>query len=102
MIKIPTCQNCHKKWSWKQTFKRSFTLGGGMICPYCEKKQYLTARMRKRSTIIPFIITPLIMLGNLFFGPSYVFVFALLSLLPLFLGAYPFFIELSNEEEPLW
>ncbi|ASN05629.1 TIGR04104 family putative zinc finger protein [Virgibacillus necropolis] len=99
---MPTCQNCHKKWNWKQTFKKSFTLGGEMTCPYCEEKQYLTARMRKRSTIIPFIITSLIMLGNLFFGPSYVFVFALLGLFPLFFGIYPFFVELSNREESLW
>ncbi len=21
VIKMPTCQNCHNKWSWKQTFK---------------------------------------------------------------------------------
>lgn len=99
---MPTCQNCHEKWNWKQTFKRSFTLGGGMTCPYCEEKQYLTARMRKRSTIIPFIISALIMLGNLFFGPSYIFVFTLLGLLPLFFGIYPFFVELSNKEESLW
>ncbi|WP_010529144.1 TIGR04104 family putative zinc finger protein [Lentibacillus jeotgali] len=99
---MPSCQKCHKKWSWKQTFKRSFTLGGGMTCPYCGEKQYLTARMRKRSTIIPFIIGALIMLANLFFGPSYVSIFALLALLPLVFIINPFFVELSNEEEPLW
>lgn len=99
---MPTCQNCHHKWSWKQTFKRSFTLGGGMTCPYCEEKQYVTSRVRKKSTIIPFIIMALIMLSNLFFGPSYIFLFALVSLMPLFLWIYPFFIELSNKDESLW
>lgn len=99
---MPTCKNCHNKWSWKQTFKKSFTLIGGMTCPYCGKKQYLTARMRKRSTIIPFIIISLIMLGNLLFGPSYVALFSLLGLLPLVFIINPFFVELSNEEEPLF
>jgi CXXC-20-CXXC protein len=102
VIKMPTCQNCHHKWSWKQTFKKSFTLIGGMTCPYCDEKQYLTARMRKRSTIIPFIMVALIMLGNHFIGPSYVAVFALLGLLPLVIIINPFFVELSNEEEPLF
>lgn len=96
---MPTCQNCHKKWSWMQTFKRSFILIGGMMCPYCGEKQYLTSRIRKRSTIIPFIIAALIMLGNLFFGPSYVSVFAILALLPLFFLINPFFVQLSSEEE---
>lgn len=72
------------------------------MCPYCEEKQYLTSRVRKRGTIIPFIIMALIMLSNLFLGPSYIFLIALLSILPLFLGVYPFFIELSNKEESLW
>lgn len=99
---MPTCKNCHNKWSWKQTFKESFTLIGGMTCPYCGKKQYLTARMRKRSTIIPFIIISQIMLGNLLFGPSYVALFSLLGLLPLVFIINPFFVELSNKKEPLF
>lgn len=99
---MPTCKNCHNQWTWSQTFTRSFTLIGEMTCPYCSKKQYLTARMRKRSTIIPFILIFLIMFGNLLFGPSYIALFALLSLLPLVFIITPFFVELSNEEEPLF
>lgn len=67
---MPTCQNCYNKWSWRQTFKRSFT-SDGMTCPYCEEKQYLTSRVRKGSTIIPFIMITLIMLSNFFLGPSF-------------------------------
>ncbi|AOV08135.1 TIGR04104 family putative zinc finger protein [Sporosarcina ureilytica] len=98
---MPTCQNCHRRWSWKQPFNKSFTLIGGMICPYCGEKQYLTARMRKRSALMPFIIVPLILVGNHFLGPSYVAIFAFLGLLPLFFIINPFFVELPNEEEPL-
>jgi CXXC-20-CXXC protein len=45
--KMPTCQNCDQKWGWKQTLKKSFTLDTGMICPYCEKKQYTTKKVDK-------------------------------------------------------
>lgn len=99
---MPTCQNCQRQWNWKQTFKNSFILIGGMTCPSCEEKQYLTARMRKRGTIIPLIVIFLIVLGNLLFASSYVYMFAIFVLLPLFLVIYPFFVELSNEEEPLF
>ncbi|WP_200411805.1 TIGR04104 family putative zinc finger protein [Virgibacillus salexigens] len=98
---MPTCQNCHNKWSWKQTFKRTFT-SDGMTCPYCEDKQYLTSRVRKGSAIIPFIMITLIMLCNLFFGPSFIFFFALLGVIPLFFVIYPFFVEVSNKKEALW
>ncbi|WP_438310651.1 TIGR04104 family putative zinc finger protein [Sporosarcina sp. FA9] len=99
---MPTCQNCHNKWSWKQTFKKSFKFIGGMTCPYCSEQQYLTARMRKRSTLIPLIIVPLILLGNIFFGPFLLSLIALLGLLPLFFIINPFIVELSNKEEPLF
>lgn len=98
---MPTCQNCHYKWSWKQTLKKSFILSEGMTCPYCEKKQYITSRARKRSTVIPFLV-PLIMLGNLIFGTSYFSLIALIILIPFIFVIYPFIIELSNKEEALW
>ncbi len=99
---MPTCQNCYNTWSWKETFKKSFVITDGMICPYCGEKQYPTSRMRNRSAIFPSIIFTLIMLGNLFFGPSYVTLFLLLGLVPLFSVINPFFVELSNEEEPFF
>jgi len=98
---MPICQNCHHKWTWKQTFKRSFTLDTGMKCPSCEEKQYMTSRARKRSTAIPFLV-PLIMLGNLIFGSSYFSLIALIIFIPFIFVLYPFIMELSNKEEPLW
>lgn len=99
---MPICQNCHNQWSWSHTFKKSFNLGGGMACSFCGEKQYYSARFRKKSTIIPFIMIALIMIANLFFGPALIFVFAILGLLPLVLMINPFFVELSNKEEPLF
>lgn len=99
---MPVCQNCKRTWSWKQTFKKSFTLNHSMICDYCGAKQYVTTRTRKTSSMITFVTLPVIMLMNFFWGPSFIFVLALVVLIPIYLGIYPFFVELSNQEEPLW
>lgn len=98
---MPTCQNCQEKWTWSQALRRSLQLGGGMPCPYCGEKQYYSARMRRRSGFVSFII-PLVLFGNLLFGPSIISVIVLLSLVPIYLLVIPFFMELANEEEPLF
>ena len=99
---MPSCKSCHSKWSWKQTIKKTFTAFRGMTCPNCGEKQYLTARTRRVNTAIPLIIVPLMMLGNLYSSPSYFALFALLGLIPLVFIIYPFYVELSNEEESLF
>lgn len=98
---MPVCNNCQHKWSWKGTFKRSFTLGVGMMCPNCNEMQYYSARFRKRSSMVPFLI-PLLLTVNLFLGPSYLILILLLAFLPVYLILFPFFVELSNDEEALF
>ncbi|KAB8138525.1 hypothetical protein F9U64_04435 [Gracilibacillus oryzae] len=98
---MPVCQICHKTWSWKQTIKKSFTLDTGMNCPYCGEKQYVTTKTRKITALITFAV-PVIMLVNLFFGASLVFLFLLIGVVFLFFGTYPFYMKLSNEEETIW
>src|SRR5699024_12835621 len=95
---MSTCQNCNNKWSWKQTFKKSSISFGGMTCPYCGKKQYQTKRSGKRITIIYCTIFFLIMVHNIFFGPSFIAFFTLLGFIPLFFIINLFFFELSNED----
>jgi len=73
-----------------------------MKCPNCYEMQYYSSRFRKRSSVIPFLIITLLMLSNLIFGPSYIFLLALIGILPLYFGVYPLFVELSNDEESLW
>ncbi|WP_010097969.1 TIGR04104 family putative zinc finger protein [Ornithinibacillus scapharcae] len=99
---MPTCTTCHTKWSWKQTFKKSFTLDTGMTCPHCGEKQYLTSKSRKRNSFTVFII-PLILLVSLVFDISVVLRIVLIfSAAIVMFVTYPFFIELSEKEEPLW
>src|SRR5699024_3349428 len=99
---MPTCQNCRITWTWKETFNKQYNLMGEMTCPYCGEKQYYSAQYRKRGGIIPLVMISLIMLGNLLFGPSVYALIALFSLIPVIFIVSPFFIELANEEEPLF
>ena len=97
--KMPTCQNCDQKWSWKQTLRKSFTLDTGMICPYCEKKQYTTKSTRIRNFLITFIAMSVITFWSLFFGSSIALISLSVSFVPLVVILYPFWVELSNKEE---
>ena len=96
---MPVCQNCHQKWTWKQTFKKSFTLDNGMYCPYCEKKQYITKASRVRSALILFLPITLLNVWNLSFGPSMIILYIWIILIPLVIGLYPFWVELSSTEK---
>jgi|SRR5690625_119355 len=98
---MPTCQNCGKDWNWKQTVKRSFTLGTGMKCPYCESKQYFTTKARRRSSLLSFIVPLLILLPWLFELSIPAIISIFIGFFLVFIGIYPFLVELSNQEEPL-
>ena len=96
---MPTCQNCNQKWGWKQTLRKSCALDIGMICPYCEKKQYTTKSTRIKNFLITFIAMSVITFWSLLFGSSFVLLFILISFVPLSVILYPFWVELSNKEE---
>ncbi|NLI69175.1 MAG: hypothetical protein GX374_11090 [Bacilli bacterium] len=99
---MPVCNKCHRRWTWKQMFIKQFNLSGEMTCPYCGTKQYYAKRTKKWSGIIPTSAIVLIMGGNLVFGPSYLGLFFLVLFLPLYLLIFPFFVRLTDEEEPLF
>lgn len=95
---MPTCRNCDQKWTWIQTFKKSFTLDTAMICPYCEKKHYITKGTTIKTTLITFIAMTVMTFWSLFFGLSYAFISISISSVPLFVMLYPIWVELSNKE----
>ncbi|THE13054.1 hypothetical protein E1I69_09295 [Bacillus timonensis] len=99
---MPTCQKCNKKWSWKQTLKKSFTFTNAITCPYCGEKQYITARTRKISASISFIAPILGLFLNFYSDSPHVILFIMLGFLSLFIVIYPFYLETSNKEEPLF
>lgn len=96
---MPTCKNCHNKWSWKQTVKKMATLNPELTCPYCGGKQY---QSKKSKAIAPFLslIVLLPLLIQIFYDvPGAV----LLSLIPVLAVIvfliYPFLVKLSCKEE---
>ncbi|MEH7236835.1 TIGR04104 family putative zinc finger protein [Bacillus sp. JJ1562] len=88
-------------WSWKQTIKKSLTYKNAMSCPYCGENQYISSRTRKRTAVIGFI-APALILVNLFLDSPLVILYTMMGLIPLFIVIYPFYLELSNKEEPLF
>ncbi|MFB4168241.1 TIGR04104 family putative zinc finger protein [Virgibacillus sp. JSM 102003] len=96
---MPICQNCHNKWSFKQTINKSFTLDPWMTCPYCEEKQYQTKKSRMKSSLLNAIIL-LPLLINIFFDIPGVFLLGLFPVVFLIvMSLYPFIVELSSREE---
>ena len=100
---MPRCQNCNHQWTWKSTVRKSFTLGVGMECPNCGTRQYLTKKARKKTGILNIFPAPILILSAMFFDLE------IMTILPLavgvfsaFLAVYPYLVELSNENEPMW
>ena len=99
---MPECQNCGKTWRWKQSFKKSTQLNSGAECPHCGIKQYITTRPRKKSGMLSFLI-PIHLLFPVFFDISAALNFsAIIGLGIILIAHYPFMIELTSENEPMW
>ncbi|TRM10781.1 hypothetical protein FH966_03085 [Lentibacillus cibarius] len=96
---MPTCQNCHNKWSWKQTMKKMFTLDTGMNCPYCGERQYQTRKSRKNAGLLNFfILLPLLL--NIFFDiPAAILLSSFPVLFFLVMSLNPVLMHLSSKEE---
>ncbi|WP_370529765.1 TIGR04104 family putative zinc finger protein [Alkalihalobacillus sp. AL-G] len=50
--------NCNRKWTWKQTIINLFKIRK-RICPYCKKKQFLSAKSRNNLSLLGIIPLPL-------------------------------------------
>jgi len=96
---MPTCENCNNKWSWKQTFKKSFTLDNKMTCPYCGEKQYQTKKSNiKIGFLTPIVLLPLLI--QIFFDVPVAILFSLFPVLFIVVMLlFPFLVELSSRED---
>lgn len=99
---MPTCQACGEQWTWKQTFKKMFTLDTSMICPYCDRKQYFSAQSRRKMSMLGFIPPLLLLIPLLFDINPFVMIMILIGTTMIYLGILPRLIDLSNHEEPHW
>ncbi|WP_212921721.1 TIGR04104 family putative zinc finger protein [Ornithinibacillus bavariensis] len=96
---MPTCKSCGTEWAWKQTVKKTFS---NMKCPHCGEKQYLTARSRKKSSVVAFLAPLTLLFSFIVNFSSIVTIILLIGLSIVWFGLSPCIVELSNEEEPLW
>lgn len=96
---MPTCQNCHNQWNWKQTMKKITTLNPTMICPYCAAMQYQTQKSKTKTAILtPVVLLPLLL--NIFFDISLaVLLSSYLILAVLVILLSPFLVELTSKEK---
>jgi len=96
---MPTCDNCHNKWNWKQTIKKTTTLNPVMTCPYCGEKQYQTQKSKtKVGFLTTIVLLPLLL--QIFFDMPGAFLLSIFPILTvIFILLYPFLIKLSSREE---
>src|SRR5690625_7868770 len=80
---MPVCTNCHKKWSWKQTVKKTNSLYPKMTCPLCGAAQYHSRKSLRRGAFLNLMIL-LPLLIQLFFDVPCIILLSLFSVLALF------------------
>lgn len=98
---MPTCEKCQTEWTWKDSQKAIFQFKKGLKCPYCGETQYQTSSSQKRTSLVG--MAPLLMLPVVIFIDSWFLTISLILLASIsHLSLIPFFMKLSNEEEPLW
>ncbi|WP_181347895.1 TIGR04104 family putative zinc finger protein [Thalassobacillus sp. CUG 92003] len=99
---MPVCNNCRNEWSWGDCVKKAFRFRNGIKCRCCGEIQYQTqASMRKASLygMIPLFLLPLV----ISFDMSIIVSFAIFFLAELvYLALFPYSLELTNKQEPLW
>lgn len=96
---MPTCKNCDKKWSWKQTVKKMATLNPELTCPYCGEKQYQTQKSKTKAAFLtPIVLLPLLI--QIFFDVPGTVLLSLIPVLAIIVFLIcPFLVELSCKEE---
>ncbi len=100
---MPVCQNCHQKWPYSKAFRRIMWFNGGMECPHCGKKQYVTPNSRKRSASLTGVVSAVIIFGALLLDLSLPGMMILaLSVFIISIFVLPSAVRLSNEDKPLW
>ncbi|WP_100403539.1 TIGR04104 family putative zinc finger protein [Bacillus sp. FJAT-42315] len=98
---MPVCQHCQQKWSWTYTFKKLFTFKNHMLCPHCQHHQFITAKSRRKVSLIALLPLMWILLSAIGVSASTIIILELLTF-PIVLVIMPTRYELSNQEEPLW
>lgn len=88
---MPTCAHCGEQWNYGQTLKTLWRMKP--TCPYCDQKNFHSAKARKRGMFFSILLVPIFAVaGTLLSTVALVIIFSI----------YPFIIDTSKVEEPLW
>lgn len=94
------CEHCGSRWTFGDRLRESFkfSLDRSMTCPYCQEKQYLTNRYRKKSALINFLMLLFMFVPVFFSAPWQVYVICLITAVSMgfFLQIHTF--ELSSTD----
>lgn len=99
---MPTCMNCGRKWSWLNSLKKISSFRKSMKCSHCGEIQYQSSSSRNVTSLLvllPIITIPISALFNL--NLIHILLFNL-SLFAVVILLIPYFLKLSNKDEPLW
>ncbi|CRK83308.1 TIGR04104 family putative zinc finger protein [Neobacillus massiliamazoniensis] len=99
---MPTCQNCEKKWSWFDSIKKLLKFRKSMKCSHCGEIQYQSKSSRNTTSLfilLPMIILPFSVIFNLSSSSELLWE---LVFIPVVIFITPFFLKLSDKNEPLW
>lgn len=97
---MPTCENCHSRWRYKETIKKSFTLDPAMICSYCGEKQFQTQKSKvKVAFLTPITFLLWLIVQNVFAIPLAVTISIATIFIVIIILILPLLIELSSTEK---
>lgn len=99
---MPVCENCHTKWSWKQTIKKTTTLNPEMTCPHCGEKQYQSKGSKAKAPLFSLIGLLPLLIQTFFDVPAAILLSLIPTLAVIIFLFYPFLVELSSKEEFLF
>ncbi|MFC7746952.1 TIGR04104 family putative zinc finger protein [Lentibacillus kimchii] len=97
---MPTCANCHHRWSWGQTIKKTNAIDPAMTCPYCGEKQYETQKSRKKNSVLNLVILLPLLIQAFFDIPAVVLIAFIIIIFVAVILLHPLWMEISSREEP--
>ncbi|WP_160842084.1 TIGR04104 family putative zinc finger protein [Halobacillus halophilus] len=99
---MPVCRNCGNEWFWKDTQRLSIRRDRGAVCQFCGEKQFQSRKsMRKVSLfhLLPSLVLPFALVMDVSIVSGLALLFTAEA---VFLSAFPWMVELTNQEEPIW
>ncbi|AQQ52619.1 TIGR04104 family putative zinc finger protein [Planococcus lenghuensis] len=100
---MPRCENCGRKWPWRDAFIKSWFLISGKACRYCGVKQYVTPSSRRRMGFLSIIPVAVLLLTESVIEVNLLDHFYIAAAVVVLIVAFlPFSMELTSEEQPLW